>query len=194
MTQTSFIACLRFSALDGCLYATLSFITVHRFSTGLRPGLFPGHSSRDLVFLQELGGYLCSVTGNAILHEDRAAVDVHVQFQLLYEQFHVLRSIYGSVLRNEIHTNSVTIRQCTPNNLVRRAFHCGNIFLVETLTQCPPNVHVARYKLLHGAFVRKQHLLPLSESPMAMTSGKVQSLFLHHWCQVWLSCRPVGLL
>ena len=33
-----------------------------------------------------------------------------------------------------------------------------------------------------------------SASPMAMTSGKVQSLFLHHWCQVWLSCRPVGLL
>ena len=36
-------------------------------------------------------------------------------------------------------------------------------------------------------------ILPLSESPMAMTSGKVQSVFLHHWCQVRLSCRPLGL-
>ena len=36
-------------------------------------------------------------------------------------------------------------------------------------------------------------LLPFSDSPMAMTSGKVQSLFLYHWCEVWLSYRPVGL-
>ena len=26
---------------------------------------------------------------------------------------------------------------------------------------------------------------------MAMMSGEVQSLFLQHWCQVWLSSRPV---
>ena len=26
-----------------------------------------------------------------------------------------------------------------------------------------------------------------------MKSDKVQSLFLHQWCQVWLACRPVGL-
>ena len=73
-------------------------------------------------------------------------------------------------------------------------FHCGyNIFRVKTLTQWPPNVHVARYKVLHGAFVTKQHFLPLSESPKALTHGKDQSLFLLDLCQVWLLCRPVGL-
>ena len=36
---------------------------------------------------------------------------------------------------------------------------------------------VARYKLLHGAFDKKQHFLPLNENPMSMTSGKVQSIF-----------------
>ena len=66
-------------------------------------------------------------------------------------------------------------------------------FIVATTYFLTPNVRAVRYKLLHGAFVRKQHFLPLSESPMAMTSCKVQSLFLHHWCEVWLSCRPVGI-
>ena len=44
VTQTSLIACLRFSALDNCLYATLSFVKVYRFSNGLRSGLFLDHS------------------------------------------------------------------------------------------------------------------------------------------------------
>ena len=47
-------------------------------------------------------------------------------------------------------------------------------FPSQWLTQWPPNVHVARYKLLHGAFIRKQHFRPLSENPMAMTSSQVQ--------------------
>ena len=49
-TQTSLIACIGFSALDSCSYATLSFMIVHRFSIGLRSGLFPGHSSREILF------------------------------------------------------------------------------------------------------------------------------------------------
>ena len=35
--------------------------------------------------------------------------------------------------------------------------------------------------------------LPLSKSLMAMTSGKVQSPFLHQWYQVWLLCWSVRL-
>ena len=46
VTQTSLIAYLRFSALGGCLYTTLSFKIVHRFSIGLRPGLFLGISAQ----------------------------------------------------------------------------------------------------------------------------------------------------
>ena len=42
-------------------------------------------------------------------------------------------------------------------------------------------------------FTKTQHFLPFSESPMAMTPEKVQCLFLPRYCQVWLSCRPVGL-
>ena len=88
-------------------------------------------------------------------------------------------------------------------------FRCDyNTFLVKTLNQWPPNVHVVRYKLLHGALVRKQHFLPLSNSPMVMMSRKFQPPSHHHWCQcgcraglydfsplvsAWLSCRPVRL-
>ena len=90
------------------------------------------------------------MTRSAILHEDRAAVDV--QFQLLFEQFHVLG------VRNETQTSS------NPNYLAQWLFHCGyNIFLVKTLIQWPPNVHMVRYKLLKGAFVRKEHFFSLSE-------------------------------
>ena len=107
-------------------------------------------------------------------------MDVHVQFQLLFEEFHVvlLKSIHSGFRRNELQASSAKARHCTRNHLARWVFHYGyNIFLVKTLTQSPPNVHVARYKLLYGAFIRKQHFFPLSESPLTMTSGKVQSLF-----------------
>ena len=53
---------------------------------------------------------------------------------------------------------------------------------------------MSRYKLLHEAFVRKQYFLPLSQSPIAMTSGRDQFLILHHWCQVWLPCRTSNSL
>ena len=51
VTHISLIACFRFPALGGCLDATLSFIIVHIFSVGLRSGLFPGHSSTEILFL-----------------------------------------------------------------------------------------------------------------------------------------------
>ena len=111
------------------------------------------------------------------MHEDRAAVDMNVELQLLSEQFHVPGSIHSGVRRKEVQSSSDTIRHGNSNHLAWRLFHCGCMFLVKTLSQWPPNVHVARYKLLHGAFVRKHHCLPLKESPMTMTSGKVQYLF-----------------
>ena len=61
---------------------------------------------RYLVFLQELSGYLWLVTRSAILHDDRATVDVHVQYRLLFEQFHALGSIHGGARRTEIQTIS----------------------------------------------------------------------------------------
>ena len=69
----------------------------------------------------------------------------------------------------------------------------------SSLTQWVPDVHVARYKLLYGAFIIKQPFLPLIVSPKATTSRKVQVLLwvgfcggFHHRCQLWLLCWPVG--
>ena len=59
---------------------------------------------RDLVFLQELSGYLWSVTRITIMHEDCAAVDV-------------LGSIPSGVRRNEMQTSSATTRYETPISL-----------------------------------------------------------------------------
>ena len=145
---------------------------------------------RCLLFVQEFSGWM---RRNAIVNEDHAAVYVYVQFRLLYEQFHVLGSNHSDVRWTEIQTSSATARHGNPNHLARRVFHCSyNILLVNTLSQWQPNLYVARYKLLHGAFVSKQHFLSVSACPMAMTSGKVQSLFLHLWCQVWLYCPACG--
>ena len=82
------------------------------------------------------------------------------------------QSSHSGFMRIELLTSSATARHANPNHLARRVFHCGyNIFLVKT-----PNVQVARYKLLHGAFVRK-YVLPLSKSPVAMKPCKVQFFF-----------------
>ena len=78
------------------------------------------------------------------------------------------------------------------NDIVPQIIWLGGCLFVVT-TYFLPGVHVARYKLLRGGFIRNQNHIPFSESPMAMTSGKVQSVFRHHWCQIWLLCRPVGL-
>ena len=68
----------------------------------------------------------------------------------------------------------------------------GGCFIMATSFSYQDASSLARYYLLHGSLVGKQHFLPPTESPMARTCDKVQSLFLHHWCQVWPSCRPVG--
>ena len=49
VTQTSSIVA-QVPALGGCLYATLSFIIVHRYTIGLRSRLFPDHSNTDFLF------------------------------------------------------------------------------------------------------------------------------------------------
>ena len=90
---------------------------------------------------------------------------------------YVLGSIHSGVRRNEIQTSNATA-QDAPNHLARRVFHCGYIFLVEMLTQWPPNMHVARYRLLYGAFVRNPSPLLLSESPMTMTSDSHLFFFI----------------
>ena len=98
------------------------------------------------------------MTGSAILYADRAAVDVYVQFHFLFEQFHVLGSIHSGVRWNETQTSSATARQHPKSFGSAGVFHCAcNIFLVKTLTHWPPNVNVARYKLLLGAFIKKQN-------------------------------------
>ena len=48
-SDLNFLHCLpQFSALDGWLHATLSFIIVHRFSIESRSGWFPGYSNRKI--------------------------------------------------------------------------------------------------------------------------------------------------
>ena len=106
--------------------------------------------------------------------------------------FHVLGSIYSDVRCNEVQTISITARLDTGNTFA------GGCYIVATtyfLSRCQwqPNVHATRYKLLHSAIVRKQTFLPLSDSPIAMTSGNSGFRFLHQYCRVWLLCRPVGL-
>ena len=99
------------------------------------------------------------MTRNAILLEDRAALGVHVQFQLFFEHSTYV-GLFIVVLGGMEYRPAAPRNDSIPNHLARRVFHCGyNTFLVKT-----PNVHVARYKLLHGAFVKKQYFLPLSES------------------------------
>ena len=102
VTQTFLIACLRFSTFDGCLYATVSFVTVHRFSIGLRSGLFPAHSSTDISFFFR----------NSMASFDRgqgapSSMKIVQSWTCMcsfrfFEQFYVLGSIDSDVRQNEI--------------------------------------------------------------------------------------------
>ena len=163
-TQFSLIACLG-------SYATLYFTLVHRFSIGLGSGLFPGHSNTEILWVF----FRNSVTRNAILNEDRAAVDVHV---LLFEQLHVRGSIHSGVRRNELQNSSATIR-------LTKSFSSEGVSLSKRL---PRDRLMCIWRGTNCCMV---HFLPLSESPMAMTSGKVQFLFSSSL--MWYSCQPVGL-
>ena len=61
------------------------------------------------------------------MHEDRAAVDVRVQFEPLVEQFHVIGSVHSGVRRNEIQTSSATARHGT------QSIWLGECFIVATI-------------------------------------------------------------
>ena len=50
-TQTSFIAFTNSEPLNGCFSDTLFFMLVHKFSMGLKSGLFPGHLRRSMLLL-----------------------------------------------------------------------------------------------------------------------------------------------
>ena len=63
--------------------------------------------------------------------------------------------------------------------------HGYNIFLVKTLSQWQPNVHVARNKLLHGTVVSKQHFHSARilyddvwQSPVSFSSSLVSGVAL----------------
>ena len=46
----SLIAVTSDFALVGCFYDTLFFRSIHKFSIGLKSGLFPGYSSNGMFF------------------------------------------------------------------------------------------------------------------------------------------------
>ena len=92
------------SALDSCLYHTVSFIKgsqLHSFfSTFLQVILV-------YIFDRDMKGthWLPFINENsAISHENRASVDVHVQFELHFEHFQYLDPIIlvTGIKRNEI--------------------------------------------------------------------------------------------
>ena len=85
---------------------------------------------RDLVFLQELSGYLWSVTKSVILHENHAAMDVSFNFPASSDPFIVV--LDGKKYRPAAPWHG-TACHGTPNHLVRRVFYCGyNISFVKT--------------------------------------------------------------
>ena len=126
------------------------------------------------------------MTRSAILHEDRAAVEVHVHF----EQFHVLGCIHSDVRCNEIQTSSATP---PPNQLNGGRFLVAKTyFLLKRLPTWPANVPRSNYCcMMHSP---EDNSLPLSEGTIGVTSGKVRSFYLHRCCQVGLLCRAGTLL
>ena len=110
--KTFLIPCLRFSVLDCCVYTTSSFIIIHVFWIQAIP-------EQRSCFCSEPQWISLIGDDKSHLHEDQAAVDVYVQFQVIFEQFRSLGSIHSCVRRNGTQTSSATARHGTSNHLAR---------------------------------------------------------------------------
>ena len=67
-----------------------------------------------------------------------------------------------------------------PNHDTGRVFHGLNgISFTESFSWWSPDVALSIGELLHGGFVGKQHLLPLSNRPFYVFLGKCQTLAFH---------------
>ena len=114
---------------SACLYANLSFITVHRFSIGLRSGLLQSHYCMEILFF-----FRNSVAAFDHLYEDHAAVDMHVQFQFLFWHFHMI----GSILRG-----GMTYRPAAPqHDMAPQTIWFSRCFIMATtyfLSKCLPS-------------------------------------------------------
>ena len=82
----------------------------------------------------------------------------------------------------------------TQHDLAPHIIWLGGCFIVSTTYVCQNAYPMARYTLLRGAFIRKQHVIPLSESPMAMPSGNIQSLFFITGVRCGFHAWPSGPL
>ena len=104
------------------------------------------------------------------MREDRAAVDMHVQFELLFEQSTYLGPCIVVSMHSGVRGGVIQY------DMAPQIIWLGTHVIVATtyfLSNHPPNDHL-RYELLHGAFHQKT-TLPLSDIPMVMTSDKFQS-------------------
>ena len=171
-----FSCCLKFSVLDGCLYATLFLLIVHKFSMGLRSGLFPGHFSRDSLFF---------------FRNSMATVEWTCMCSFSFS-FCLSNSTYLGPFK--VVLGGMTYRPPAPRHDMTPQIillgWCFNVATTYFLSRRLPNGEV---QTAAWCICQKTTFLFHSTSPMAIMSGKVQSLFLVHWCQVWLSCRPVRL-
>ena len=59
---------------------------------------------------------------------------------------------------------------------LNRRFIVAARLVKNARTQWPQIMHVARYKLVHGTLVRKQHFLPLSKSPVSFPVSLVSDV------------------
>ena len=147
---------------SGCLYAILSFIIVHRFSTVLRSGLFSGYSGVDVLFI-----FRNSV---AIFDRWQGAPSwmETVQPWTCMCSFYLSNSTYlghFKVVLGGINTDQQ--RHGTKWHL--KSFGWAGISLWIQHISCQIAYPMAAWcahgevHLLHDAFVRKRHFLPLSK-------------------------------
>ena len=132
----------------------------------------------DLVFLQELSGYLWLVTRSAILHKYHASMD---KFQLFFKQFHVL-----VVLGGMKHRPAAPWHDMTP-----QIIWLGGCFIVATtyrLSKHSPNGRLmCMWWGTDCCVVRSESNTFFHSAKIQWQCRLVKYLFLQ--CEMWLCGR-----
>ena len=153
------------------------------FSIGLRYGLIPGHSSTEILFFYR--------NSMATIDWRRGAPSCmnivqprtcRCSFSFSLSNPTYLGPSMG-VLGGMKYRPAAPRHDMAPQIIWSQHISCQSAYPMATKCACGDIQTSAWY--IH----QKSTLF----STLAMTSGKVQSLFFHYWCYAWLSCRPVGL-
>ena len=122
----------------------------------------------------------CNSDTGTVVHEYCSFVNVHVNSQLFFEQFHIHFVIHGGSRGQKVQSGSVRILHCTPSHLAGWVLCCGYcVFFTISSPWWPSHTPRTDCTLLYYGFIRKSNHTLLLSCSIFIFIGKIQTLEIH---------------